>query len=266
MPSYMNNFLRYSLVLLACLSGVAQAEDELIWYDVELVIFAQKNQANLNAEKWGTPVIDTEAWDKALAIEELGSYPLRRAGGLPAHFTLLDEKNFKLNTEAERVNRSSHYELLYHTGWRQPGLPSDKAIAVRIGRSFTDSPFIDTVEVIRGLSIAEQRVPQAEYLPATHPPQVNGRQLDGTVKLILARYLHIETDLVYLVPNERGHVPATAPDANADHVQNGPDYYLLQMNESRRMRSNEVHYLDHPMFGVIAKVTPYKPEVAPEAN
>lgn len=270
MSRYINNLLRSALMLLVCTSGVVYADDELNWYDIELVIFAQKNQANLNAERWDTPAINTEAWENALAIEELGSYQLRRAGGVPAHFTLLDERAFQLGTEAERVNRSSHYDLLYHTGWRQPGLPADKAIAVRIGKPFTDSPFVDTVEVIRGLNVSEKSVPHELTLVTAPRPQVNGRQLDGTVKLILARYLHVETDLIYLVPNKGGDNASTqaagAPDSTGLELRSKPDYYLLHMNESRRMRSNEVHYLDHPMFGIIVRVTPYKPEPVSETN
>ena len=37
------------------------------------------------------------------------------------------------------------------------------------------------------------------------------------------------------------------------------------IDESRRMRSNELHYLDHPLFGMIIKVTPYEAPV-PEAD
>ena len=37
------------------------------------------------------------------------------------------------------------------------------------------------------------------------------------------------------------------------------------LNESRRMRSGELHYLDNPMFGVLVKVVPYAPESAEDA-
>jgi len=30
-----------------------------------------------------------------------------------------------------------------------------------------------------------------------------------------------------------------------------------EFNLSRRMRSDEVHYLDHPLLGLVVKVTPY---------
>jgi hypothetical protein len=32
---------------------------------------------------------------------------------------------------------------------------------------------------------------------------------------------------------------------------------LYRLDETRRMRSGELHYFDNPRFGVIARVTPY---------
>jgi hypothetical protein len=36
--------------------------------------------------------------------------------------------------------------------------------------------------------------------------------------------------------------------------------HAVQMQQSRRMRSEEVHYLDHPLLGVVVKLTPLEPE------
>jgi hypothetical protein len=68
-------------------------------------------------------------------------------------------------------------------------------------------------------------------------PQASG--LSGQVALSRGRYLHLTLDLVYSPPVADGETPQR---------------YVLQ--QSRRMRSNERHYIDHPKFGVIAVVTP----------
>jgi hypothetical protein len=70
------------------------------------------------------------------------------------------------------------------------------------------------------------------------PFRVNatGDELDGTVTLVRERFLHLDVDLV---------------------LQSS-----YSLDEKRRMRSGELHYFDHPMFGVIAEVNPYEP---PEA-
>lgn len=63
--------------------------------------------------------------------------------------------------------------------------------------------------------------------------------ISGQVALSRGRYLHLTLDLVY-------DAPATASEPAQRYV----------LRQSRRMRSNERHYIDHPRFGVIAIITP----------
>ncbi|MGQ0528697.1 MAG: CsiV family protein [Panacagrimonas sp.] len=64
-------------------------------------------------------------------------------------------------------------------------------------------------------------------------------EIDGSVALHLNRFLHLDTRLVY---TEAGDSPAS---------------WLLQ--QSRRMRSDELHHIDSPKLGVIAQVTKWVP-------
>ena len=78
--------------------------------------------------------------------------------------------------------------------------------------------------------------------------------VEGTLRLHRARYLHLNADLLY----------RRAAPADADVTLPAG----FRMAQSRKMRSEEIHYLDHPLFGVIVQVTPYEappPEPAPAA-
>jgi hypothetical protein len=66
-----------------------------------------------------------------------------------------------------------------------------------------------------------------------------GSGIVGQVALSRGRYLHLTLDLVY-----------DAPGAAGEPTQR------FVLRQSRRMRSNERHYMDSPRFGVIAIVTP----------
>ena len=79
----------------------------------------------------------------------------------------------------------------------------------------------------------------AKYLPINALVPA-GSGLVGQVALSRGRYLHLTLDLVYDAPG------ATAGEPTQRFV----------LRQSRRMRSNERHYLDSPRFGVIAIVTP----------
>jgi hypothetical protein len=69
--------------------------------------------------------------------------------------------------------------------------------------------------------------------------------LSGVITVELSRYLHLDANLLYR--------KAVTPSS-----EGAPKFETYQLSESRRMRSREIHYLDQPMFGVIALITPTK--------
>jgi len=119
-------------------------------------------------------------------------------------------------------------------------------------------------------------------------------RLVGLVRLYLERYLHLQLDLVYdtgleadasqlLIPAPVETTDAAA-DARPEDMRadaSGDDRWdaardrshaeadmvaqtlRVRLTESRRMRSTEVHYFDHPVLGVIATITPWEIPVEP---
>ena len=66
----------------------------------------------------------------------------------------------------------------------------------------------------------------------------------GTVTVSLARYLQVEVDLLYSRPaSGQAAASNTAPTR-------------FRLVSQRRMRSGELHYIDHPLFGVLILLTP----------
>jgi hypothetical protein len=59
--------------------------------------------------------------------------------------------------------------------------------------------------------------------------------MDGSIKVTLSRYLHVYTDFQF----------DGAGLAEPVHAKN-----------HRRMRSRELHYIDHPLFGILVQITP----------
>lgn len=58
-------------------------------------------------------------------------------------------------------------------------------------------------------------------------------RVDGTIRVDRSRYLHFKPNLLL--------------------TRNGAQY---QLKQSRRMRSQELHYLDHPLFGILVYAKP----------
>ena len=63
---------------------------------------------------------------------------------------------------------------------------------------------------------------------------LNMRKLQGTVKLEIDRLMFLELDFIY------------------DHEEFG----VVQLKEKRRIKLNELNYFDHPLFGIVALVSP----------
>jgi hypothetical protein len=67
--------------------------------------------------------------------------------------------------------------------------------------------------------------------------QVNAPGLQGLIRVTKGRYLHLDIDLLV-----KGEFRAIA---------------------KRRMRSAQVHYIDHPRVGLLVRIDPYTPEAKP---
>jgi len=96
------------------------------------------------------------------------------------------------------------------------------------------------------------------------------------VRVHLSRFLHITLDLTYQA--KASAAPATARDggsaANAGSnlrpatpaASDGLDEIMLapqfRLRATRSARSNELHYFDHPAFGVLVRVTPVPAEAS----
>jgi len=73
----------------------------------------------------------------------------------------------------------------------------------------------------------------------------------GTVRVHLTRYLHVTLDLTYQAPSSA--TPAQSSVDGLDELILAPQYRLAT---TRRVISTELHYFDHPAFGVLVRITP----------
>ena len=86
-----------------------------------------------------------------------------------------------------------------------------------------------------------------------HTVAGDGRNnIEGSVRLTRERFLHLDADLLMVPESSRNAVV----DVNAPYTSPA-----FELREKRRIKSNVIHYFDHPHFGMIATVTPY---VSPE--
>ncbi|MDZ7753915.1 MAG: CsiV family protein [Gammaproteobacteria bacterium] len=216
--------------------GAAPAQDApaIPWFTVEVVVFAHKGTAGLGEEIWpeapGRPDLTA-----AVPLTPDGMPLVDTAAGKMSPLLPATAGGRQLTGIVRALRRSSTYEPLVHMAWRQAGRDERHAtsILVRVG-------------------------------PPNEAPL-----LEGTLRVHLSRYLHLRADLVYARdippgrPDETGPVDTPAA-ADGGAAAPRPANAVFRLSQSRRMRSGEIHYVDHPVFGLIAEIRRYKfPEPEP---
>lgn len=197
------------LVLLATLlcaawSGVARAET----YRVDLIVFRFLGPAGEAGQPVRLPGADSSGTQ---AIDPKDTAQLAAAG-----ITLLPDAEFALGPEWASLRSSREFRPLVRLAWTQKNPPSENGPRLLVRGGAT-------------LSLSDPESMSAGEVS----------EIDGSVGLLLSRFLHLDADLVYTPPE----IP---PEG---------EMVSWRLKERRRMRRDEVHHLDSPRLGILAEVT-----------
>jgi len=219
MNQLLMRLIKKSRVLLLILCSTTWAVPAYaIDYDVEVIIFEHTRQTNVGSS------------NNLLFPVVKGARRIPQTADPSSPIQPLPE--LRLQAEADKIAQSSSYRLIYHGGWRQPDFDQETAPFMRIALG---SPVNMLVE--RG-------TPDSQFLKGYDAPPANLTQplsearsatIYGGIKVWVGRFLHFDTHLAY---TPRGGTRSFA------------------MQQDRRMRSRQLHYLDNPRLGIITKIFP----------
>ncbi|MBL4762455.1 MAG: hypothetical protein JKY93_07145, partial [Gammaproteobacteria bacterium] len=157
--------------------------------------------------------------------------------------------------------------ILSHMNWRQPGLATKHAIPIVIKGGINYGGVLSSIEASYSTtktarSLGQNEVYEHSVNVTTHANTTpNGlQQLEGTIRIDLARYLHLHADLIYRAPTEINQ-PVVTKDAELT-LKTTTVLQEYHFKEHRRMRSKRLHYLDHPKIGLLAYIVQYIPPQA----
>lgn len=133
-------------------------------------------------------------------------------------YTMLDEEELTLDRAFARLNNLNAYTPLIHTGWSQEALLEEEALAFDINL-------------------------------------VGALQPTGTIRLHRSRFLHLTLDLMLQNDYRYTFAPVAFDDPHWPLAElRAPLRYRIDVQ--RRVRSDEVHFFDHPAFGVLISIRP----------
>ena len=154
------------------------------------------------------------------------------------------EADSSLQAILRSLRRSSRFTVLSHQSWVQPIGNEPTPALVQAGQRYDDR-----------------------------------FEVEGTLSFARSRFLHLQTNLWYTVFEPRsgesnpllsGFQTNLSDEILSQHpelvkVERERGQYFAarthSMFQSRRMRSDELHYIDHPLFGIVVRINRFKPEV-----
>ena len=194
--------------------------------------------------------------------------------------TLLDDLEF-----ANAVNRfgyRSDMKVAWHQAWIEELQDSANAYDHEVTASYEEENF--RIDISGSFNLYRSRYihirPDLEVdqliftIPADAP--LSGETTENTEEGAMTMAVTSDTISDNIgnsdaLPGVEGQMTILPPDqgiTNEPVAEPEPEWIPLRaakIERSRRMRSGEVHYLDHPLLGMVVKVTPYEvPEEASE--
>jgi hypothetical protein len=267
------------LTLAALLPAAAPAQstdesEEIPRYDVEVVIF--KNIKAPQSREFVLPVASPSRGEKIVDLASADSVEEAQEFG----FEILPTSKLRMLEIVGRLVESSRYELLLHVAWRQPGLDRESAVPVWLkggriyGKEYTSIdnqiemmgsiPYVADPGEETSFEFDAQTTEALEQQLQQQRESTSHRglyELEGKITVALSRYLHTYADLVFRRP--RLTIDESTTNAAQDEylAARAADTRILnnhRLEEHRRMRSRNLHYLDNPEFGILILITPYE--------
>ncbi|MFV1982898.1 MAG: CsiV family protein [Thiohalomonadales bacterium] len=252
-------FLLFFLINNSIITTGFADEGDIRYYDVEIIIFENTRPKYLQSELWKKNYVQTEPETyvqigQPLPIELPENYdPL-------LSFQYVENTNYRLNDIATNLNESKFHRILLHSAWRQPGMNKVDALNVKINHFIPaqNTDIGDTPINHNNLENNQSEQLKSESFNSDYETETinekEGFVLSGYIKLVLSRYLHLKIDLIYRELRNEITEQFINDEFGEDDLL--PDvFHILQ---TRRLRSKELHYIDHPVISVIALITPYK--------
>lgn len=231
------------------------------WFQIEMIVFAQPgSQQSSEQETWPTNIslAYPPNWKQLEDPEQAEHSDLETLLATADYYQLPLEQRL-LNNNIRDLKRSSGHRVLFHEAWRQQvwGIDEAPSLLIKGGQQY------------------------GEHF-----------ELEGSIQLSVARYLHLRTNLWFTEFNHNfGQEPSDYPPlpgiptrdisddiaTESDHsvptwdqlqlISNEYEKILEQpyitsriiaMQQKRRMRSKEIHYIDHPAIGILMYIIPYE--------
>lgn len=184
-------------------------------YQVELIVFDNSKDAKLQSEHWPSHP-PMPAIEDTIALNDYQSDIDHQL------LQLLPSKYFKLSPSHWALSKKAHKPVFLHIAWQ---LELSKPYKTQ--RFHVYAPFDPSYN-------------SAHQLP-TYDRYTNWA-IDGVISISRSNYINFNADLIF-------HPPQQLTDLSGKHIE------AIALHQKRRLRTQELHYIDHPLYGILVEVT-----------
>lgn len=280
-PSSMTQVL---MMFISTISSIAFAESPR-WYEVEVALIGYQDSQKINNENWPEILIneqpaeqagnekedrytkDTNPWAwldwwNSSDKEKHNLYHVQtphtpKIKPAPRLQTPFISTGTAFEDKAGKFKRTKGLQVVWSQKWQQPIPEKDDATQVENAVK---------INIRTPLNFKKSLKSAAPLIEA---------EVTGAIYLYRSRYLHLVSELN--VQHWQSLNSSSSLDKSIDILPNHPQKGLniipsksstpltaineiplraASINQSRRMRSNELHYIDHPLLGILVRVTP----------
>ncbi|WP_178861557.1 CsiV family protein [Thiomicrorhabdus cannonii] len=221
-PGLLSFFKHVALAFLlsATLPAQAQTDEEVPNYTLEVIVFETFALKSWTEEYWPEDVAAPDS-ENTLNLQDLLNGTLK-SPVVGNKSMAVKNVALALNNEAAKLTPQRGYRILFHQAWTQNTVDDVQMPKLWIDNSASNN---------------------------------SGSILTGTVKLYKSRYAHVDFDLEL----ER-RIPDRIRDEFIAHEKLDPtgvipNTWRFKLEESRKIRPGQLHYIDHPQFGVLVQLT-----------
>ncbi|MCG9756015.1 peptidoglycan binding protein CsiV [Shewanella insulae] len=172
---------------------------------------------------------------------------------LGAGTVLLADSQSQFGAMINTLKREAGHKSLLHMTWQQSMLPRHQAKPVRLyaGEDYSDRFNEDGYAVNAAPQNDTSVIPEFNFDLNFDEKQVTPIwALEGTLNIYLNHYLYVETALTL----HREGSKAQPQVAGENEMTQTPYLHNIYMTQNKRVRSDEIHYFDHPNMGMILQI------------
>lgn len=247
------NYKLFLPIMLLCSSFSASAEER--WFEVEVLLFQRNTSLEKAGEKLSDDLlaVDTSNSTSMLKVNATGEtnpvvISAQQFDQNANNFILLDSSHLQFTEQRKKLAAHAGFKPILHMAWQMPVKNNINAKPIHL---------FGGENLGLGAQLGDKWA------------------VDGNFKIYLDHYLFIDSQFIVrqkIEQEQSKQQPADIQNSNSLESENGVEIIDLNIDsdtfvnnkkmvikgvlfdQKRRLRSEEIHYLDHPLMGVIVQI------------